>query len=203
MGVLIILSMFLLIGIGVVVALITAMVCLILAHIRNANAIYFALWGALFGASITGAAYVLFRLYNRPPPFVAMLLIYVVPYALWILVTVGLIGSIQFIWQYTVGYETSPGRYYVASHANISSAVLMSVLLSGVAVVNIFTWAMSMRSLYGTYRRDRVYPLKGQLIDFAYMKPFVYMYLWLIGGLLSAYVVAKYMISIGVDIQGF
>ena len=37
----------------------------------------------------------------------------------------------------------------------------------------------------------------------AYLMPFFFVYSWLIAGLIMAFVLAHYMISIGVDIQGF
>ena len=203
MGITIIGLLIWLIGFGAICAPLLAIVCAVIAVKRKANVGHFALWGALYGASITGSVYILARLYNRSPPSAAMPIIYGLPYLIWILVVVGLIGSMAWIWDYAVGFDIYPGFPYVARRANSGSAVMMSALMGGIAAVSLLAWVKSIRSLCRTYRQDKARPLEALPIDIAYIKPFAYMYLWLFSGLIMALAVAEYAISIGVDIQGF
>ena len=109
----------------------------------------FAVAGAMFGAFITGWIYELARIFNRSLPVPVMALVYIFPYTVWILVvTGGLGGLIANIWQYTLGIGSAA---VAAPEGSILSATLMSVFLGLVAVVNIFSWTMSLRGLYHVY----------------------------------------------------
>ena len=138
------------------------------------------------------------RLYGRLLPYPIMGLIYLFAYGLWLIAILSVVTSIAWIWEYTLGTSTG----YVASGASIGSASFMTLLYGGGIAVCGFAMFMSAKGLYKRYRLDRRDPL-GTQIDSAYVTPFFYAYLWLAAALAVAFVNAHYMVSIGVDIQGF
>ncbi len=156
----------------------------------------FALEGALNGILLLPWILVMVKARGRPVPIVA-LLIYLLPCAVWLGVFAGIASGILFIWEYTLGTDIG----YVAPRANPVSAALMSVFLGFCAAVNVGTLLLSARGIYRRYRQDRV---AGRLPEMMYYaRPFVFSYIWLGALLVLGLLVAQYMISIGVDIQGF
>ena len=148
-GMLIVVLLLLAIGLGVLVVPLATMICGLIARSRGLSFMEFAVAGAMFGAFITGWIYVLARILNRSLPVPVMALVYIFPYTVWILVvTGGLGGLIANIWQYTLGIGSAA---VAAPEGSILSATLMSVFLGLVAVVNIFSWTMSLRGLYHVY----------------------------------------------------
>ena len=198
MGVMVIVVLVLLALAGAVTAPVVTLTCASVAAVRKLEVWRFALAGALFGVFIFPWPYVLVRMYGRSLPIAAMIVIYFFAYVLWLGAAGSVVVGIQWIWEYTLGTSTG----YVAPRASIGSAVFMSILYACVIAVCAFTLAMSLKGLYGKYRSDRRNP-SGNLPDGAYVKPFVYAYLWLVAALGVAFANAHYMVSIGVDIQGF
>lgn len=198
MGIMLILLLVLLALAGAVSALAATLICAVVALIRKLEVWRFALAGALFGVFIFPWPYVLVRMYGRSLPIAAMAVIYFFAYALWLGAVGSVVVSIQWIWEYTLGTSTG----YVAPKASIRSAVFMSVLYGfGIAVCGL-ALVMSLKGLYSKYRANSRNP-SGNLPDGAYVRPFVYAYLWLVAALGVAFANALYMVSIGVDIQGF
>ena len=157
----------------------------------------FALEGALNGILVLPWILVMVKARGRPVP-IAALLIYLLPLAVWLGVLAAIINGIVFIWEYTA-FGTEIG--YLAPQANPASAALMTVFLGFCAAVNAGTLFLSARDIYRRYRQDRT---AGRLPEMTYYaRPFVFSYIWLGALLVLGLLVAKYMVSIGVDIQGF
>ena len=128
----------------------------------------------------------------------AALLIYLLPCAIWLGVLAAIASGIFWIWEYTTfGTETG----YLARQANPVSAALMTVFLGCCAAANVGTLLLSARGIYRRHRQDRA---AGRLPEMMYYaRPFVFSYIWLGALFVLGLLVAKYMVSIGVDIQGF
>ena len=157
----------------------------------------FAAEGALNGILVLPWILVMVKARGRPVPLVA-LLIYLLPYAVWLGVLASIVSGIFWIWEYTT-FGTEIG--YLAPQANPDSAALMTVFLGCCAVVNVGTLLLSARGIYRRYRQDRI---AGRLPEMMYYaQPFIFSYIWLGALLVLGLLVAQYMISIGVDIQGF
>ena len=203
MGIMTIVWLIVLVGLGVIVAPVAAISCAIVARARKLTwdrVAYFAGAGALCGVFITGWIYVLVRLFNRSLPLPLLVVVYFLPYVSWICFGVGGIGiSVLWIWEYTLGTDTG----YVAPRASVGSAIRMSVFLGSVAAICLFAWAISLRGLIRSYKHDRARQIETPSLEFAYLKPFLYNYIWLAIGLAHAFIVAQYAVSIGIDIQGF
>ena len=203
MGVMIILWLIILVMLGVVVAPVGAVSCAVAARSRRmswADAAYFAGVGALYGVFVTGWVYVLARIFNRSLPLPVMVVVYFLPYFSWVCILTGGISlSILWIWDNTLGITSD----YVAPNPNAFSAALVSALLVCTAAVCLFGWGMSLRGLARRWMRDRECPTQGASLDSSYIRPFVYNYVWLAVGLGLAMMVASYMASIGVNIQGW
>ena len=153
--------------------------------------------GALNGILLLPWVLVMVKAKGRPVPIVA-LLIYLLPCAVWLGVLASIAGGIFWIWEYTT-FGTDTG--YVAPRANPVSAAFMTVFLGCCAAVNVGTLLLSARGIYRRYRQDRV---AGRLPELTYYaRPFVFSYAWLGALLVLGLLVAHYMVSIGVDIQGF
>ena len=200
MGMTITAVLLLLVTLGVPLALIVGAACGVIARLRGLVIWKFAGMGALYGAFVFPWPYLLIRMFNRSPPLPILGVIYFFPYVIWLGVVLLMGSSVLFIWQYTTG-TTSTG--YVAPKADVVSAVFMSVLIIGVAALCVFTLLLSIRGLYRRHKVDRTYLSMHDLPHSAYLMPFFFVYSWLIAGLIMAFVLAHYMISIGVDIQGF
>ena len=157
----------------------------------------FAVEGALNGILVLPWILVMVKARDRPVPILA-LLIYLLPYAVWLGVFVAIIaGGMFYVWEYTLGTDTG----YVAPRANIVSATLMSVFLGCCAAANVGTLLLSARGIYRRFKQDRISGLPPRLMYYA--GPFVFSYMWLGALLVLGILVAHYMVSIGVDIQGF
>ena len=153
--------------------------------------------GALNGILVLPWILVMVKARGRPVP-IAALLIYLLPCAIWLGVLAVIASSIFTIWEYTT-FGTEIG--YLAPQANPVSAALMTVFLGCCAAVNVGTLLLSARGIYRRYRQDRI---AGRLPEMTYYaRPFVFSYIWLGALLVLGLLVAQYMISIGVDIQGF
>ena len=173
-----------------------ALVCGAFAWWQKKSVWRFAAEGGLNGILVLPWILVMVKVRGRPVPIVA-LLIYLLPYAVWLGVFVAIAGGIFYVWEYTLGTDTG----YVAPRANSVSAALMSVFLGCCAAVNVGTLLLSARGIYRRYRQDRI---AGRLPELTYYaRPFVFSYIWLGALLILGLLVAQYMISIGVDIQGF
>ena len=189
---------FLLLGMAaLVMAPVAALLCGAFAWWQKKSIWQFAAEGALNGILLLPWILVMVEARGRPVPIVA-LLIYLFPYAIWLGVCALIVGGgIFWIWEYTLGTDTG----YVAPRANPFSAALMSVFLGCCAAVNVGTLLFSARGVYRRYRQDRT---DGRLPEMTYyVQPFVFSYVWLGALLILGLLVAGYMVSIGVDIQGF
>ena len=188
---------FLLLGIAALVTTpLAALLCGAFAWWQKKSIWRFAAEGALNGILVLPWILVMVKTRGRPVPIVA-LLIYLLPYAVWLGVFAAIAGGIFSIWEYTLGTDTG----YVAPQANPVSAALMSVFLGCCAAVNAGTLLLSARGMYRRHRQDRT---TGRLPEMTYYaRPFVFSYIWLGALLILGLLVAQYMVSIGVDIQGF
>lgn len=182
---------------GVAVAPVAAVLCAVAALSRKSSwsgVAYFAGAGALHGVSITGWIYVLARIFNRSLPFPVIVVVYFLPYVSWICFVVGAIGLyLYWVWGSTLGV----GGMSVLPGADVGSAVGMSMLLGGIAAVCLFAWGMSLRDLAHRYKRDRARRTEAPSVDFGYIKPFLYNYVWLVIGICTAFVFAMYGNNIG------
>lgn len=176
---------------------VAALLCGAFAWWQKKSIWRFAAEGALNGILVLPWILVIVKARGRPVPIVA-LLIYLLPYAVWIGVFATIAVGIFGIWEYTLlGTEIG----YVAPQANPVSAALMSVFLGCCAAVNVGTLFLSARGIYRRYRQDRI---AGRMPELTYYtRPFVFSYIWLGALLILGLLVAQYMISIGVNIQGF
>ena len=188
---------FLLLGMAALVTIPTAaLLCGAFAWWQKKSIWRFAAEGALNGILLLPWILVMVKVRGRPVPIVA-LLIYLFPYAIWLVVFALIAVGIFSIWEYTLGTDTG----YVAPGANPVSAALMTVFLGCCAAVNVGSLLLSARSIYRRYRQDRI---TGRLPEMMYyVQPFVFSYIWLGALLILGLLVAGYMASIGVDVQGF
>ena len=188
---------FLLLGMAALVTIPTAaLLCGAFAWWQKKSIWRFAAEGALNGILLLPWILVMVEARGRPVPIVA-LLIYLFPYAIWLVVFALIAVGIFSIWEYTLGTDTG----YVAPGANPVSAALMTVFLGCCAAVNVGSLLLSARSIYRRYRQDRI---TGRLPEMMYyVQPFVFSYIWLGALLILGLLVAGYMASIGVDVQGF
>ena len=197
MGIMSIVGFFLLGMAALVTTPLAALLCGAFAWWQKKSIWRFTLEGALNGILVLPWILVMVKARGRPVPMAA-LLIYLLPCAIWLGVLAAIAAGIYTIWEYTTfGTETG----YVARLANPVSAALMTVFLGGCAAVNVGTLLLSARGIYRRYRQDRA---AGRLPELTYYaRPFVFSYVWLGALLVLGLLVAQYMISIGVDIQGF
>ena len=197
MGIMSIVGFFFL-GVAALVATPTAaLLCGAFAWWQKRSIWRFAAEGALNGILVLPWILVMVKARGRPVPIVA-LLIYLLPLAVWLGVLAAIASGIFWIWEYTT-FGTEIG--YLAPKANPFSAALMTVFLGGCAAVNVGTLLLSARGIFRRYRQDRV---AGRLPEMTYYaRPFVFSYIWLGALLVLGLLVAQYMVSIGVDIQGF
>ena len=203
MGIMIMLWIIALVMLGVVVTPVAAVSCAVAARARKSSwsgVAYFAGAGALYGLFVTGWVYVLARIFNRSLPFPVMVVVYFLPYISWICFVAGGIGvSIFAIWDNTLGITSD----YVAPSASAFSAAWMSALLGTIAAGCLFACAMSLRDLVRRYKLDRARRTEAPSLDFGYIKPFLYNYVWLFTGIFTAMTIASYLASIGINIQGW
>ncbi len=175
---------------------VAALLCGAFAWWQKKSIWRFAAEGALNGILVLPWILVMVKARGRPVPIVA-LLIYLLPYNVWLGVLAGIASGIFYIWEYTLGTDTG----YVAPQANLVSAALMTVFLGFCAAVNVGTLLLSARGICRRFRQDRI---AGRLPELTYYaRPFVFSYIWLGALLVLGLLVAQYMVSIGVDIQGF
>ena len=198
MGITVIIVLILLALAGAVTAPVVSLTCALVARARKLEVWRFALAGALFGVFIFPWPYVLVRIYGRSLHIAGLGVIYFFAYVLWLGAAATVVVQIVWIWEYTLGTSTG----YVAPGGNVVSAVFMSALYASGIGVCVFGLFRSLRGLHGKYNSDRLIPT-GNRPDSAYVRPFAYAYLWLVASLGVALVTAYYMVSIGVDIQGF
>ncbi len=188
---------FLLLGLAALVMTpVAALLCGAFAWWQKKSIWRFAAEGALNGILILPWILVMVKARGSPVPIVA-LLIYLFPYAIWLGIFALIVSGIFWIWEYTLGTDTG----YVAPRANLFSAALMSLFLGFCAAVNVGTLLLSARGIYRRYRQDRIASRLPEMMY--YVQPFVFSYIWLGALLILGLLVAGYMVSIGVDIQGF
>lgn len=196
MGLVTILWIIALVMLGAVVAPVAAVSCGAAARHRGLHwnrVAYFAGAGALYGVFVTGWIYVLARIFNRSLPLPVIVIVYLLPYVSWICFVAVAIGlEISGVWGRTlgIGIDVAPG-------ADVGSAVWVSMLLGGIATACLFACVMSLRDLARRWTRDRARPDEAPSVDFGYIKPFIYNYIWLGVGIYAAYMFAMYMIDIG------
>lgn len=157
----------------------------------------YALTGALFGFFIFPWVHVLASALGRRLHPVASTVIYALSHVGWIAVLPLIYISVEFVWDYTLGTDTG----YVAPRASIGSALVVSGLCVAVAAANVFSIYLSARFVADRYRADG--PGEVGVPGLGYLIPSVGGYVWLRLSFLMAVGIAFYMVSIGVDIQGF
>ncbi len=210
MGIMTIFALALLATAGAVTAIVSCLLCTTFAFVRKREVLQFAVAGMAFGAFIFPWPYVVARIFGRCLPSAAMVVIYFFAYAICIGAAAGFALESMWIWEYTLGTETG----YVAPDASIGSAIFATVLLGALTLACGVTMFISARWLYRMYRSDRYDEVhfRNSSIDdttipdalnYGYLVPFIIAYSWLVAGLIVAIMVAMYMVSIGVDIQGF
>lgn len=198
MGIMTILWIIALVMLGAVVAPVAAVSCAVAARSRQKSSwsgvAYFVGAGALYGVFVTGWVYVLAHIFNRSLPLPVMVVVYFLPYVSWICFVAGGIGlEIYLVWGHTLGF----GGISVAPGATVGSAVWMSMLLGGIAAGCLFSSAMSLRDIARRYKRDRARRTEAPSLDFGYIKPFLYNYVWLVIGIYAAYMFAMHITDIG------
>ncbi len=196
MGIMSIVGFFFLGMAALVTTPLAALLCGAFAWRQKKSIWRFAVEGALNGILVLPWILVMVKARGRTVPILA-LLIYLLPCAVWLGVLAAIASGIFWIWEYTLGTDTG----YVAPQANPVSAALMTVFLGFCAAVNVGTLLLSTRGIYRRYRQDRIAGRSPELTYYA--RPFVFSYVWLGALLVLGLLVAQYMISIGVDIQGF
>ena len=198
MGTIVIAVLLLLVLVGVPIAMIVCLTCILIAIVRKIDVARFALAGALYGGFIFPWPYLLARMSGRSLPLPIIGIMYFFPYAIWFGLALGVAGNIIPIWQYTTGI----GSHYVAPNRNFITAVLLSVVLLCISGISIYSMLKSIAGFCSQYRKDRLHPPEDDMPDIAYIKPFAYSYAWLVGGLPVALIVAAHTIFVGLDIQG-
>ena len=202
MGILIILLGGMMIGAGLVGAFASALLCAVAALIGRQgpkNVVKYAGFGAAFGFFITPWPYVVGRAFNKllAPPL--MVLVMAPVFLVWAAVTaVAVVGEIVYIWDVTTGFGG-----WQAPRANPISAFFVSLGLAILLIICLGTCYLSMRGTYKRYKAERIASQPGNDPDWAYLSPFMFMYMWFVGLVIIAIMAAVYLVSIGVDIQGF
>ncbi len=202
MGILIILLGGMMIGAGLVGAFASALLCTVAALISRQgpkNALKYAGYGAVFGFFITPWPYVVGRAFGRLLPGPVMALVMAPAFLVWAAVaTFAMVAEVVYIWEVTTGFGG-----WQAPEANVISAFFVSLGLAIVLIICLGTCYLSMRGTYQRYKAERIAPETDNNPDWAYLSPFMFMYMWLAGLVIIAIVTAAYAVSIGVDIQGF
>ena len=202
MGIVIIGVLLIIIGLGLVSAVVSLVICTTAALIRgqrSKNLLRYAGYGAVFGFFITPWPYVVGRAFGRLLPLPLMVLVMAPSYFIWATLLVGGASwQIHNIWDVTTGFGG-----WQAPRASVESAIVVSLGLTVLAIACLGACYFSIRGQYRRYKAEKATSQREQYPDLFYLAPFVYMYMWLIGGVFLALLVASYAVSIGVDIQGF
>ena len=202
MGILMLLALFGLIALGIASAVLGLVICTAAALIhgqRSKNLLSYMGLGAVFGFFITPWLYVAGRALGKLLPFPLMVLVMAPPYLVWTTVFVsGASWQIYYIWDVTIGFGG-----WQAPRPSVVSAIVVSLGLAVVAIVCLGTCYISIRGQYRRYKAEKVTSHTEQKPDWSYLAPFMYMYLWLGVGVFMGVLAALYLVSIGVDIQGF
>ena len=202
MGILMLAILFALIAFGIASTVVGGVVCTVAALIhghRSKNLLSYLGYGAVFGFFITPWPYVVGRAFGKLLPLPLMALVIIPSYLVWATVFVaGISLTIHYIWDVTTGFGG-----WQAPNPNVASAFGVSLGLAVVGIICLGACCISIRGQYLRYKAEKATSQPEQAPDFLYLAPFVYMYAWLILGVILALFVATYMVSIGVDIQGF
>ena len=201
MGIAVIILFVMLGAAGVLCALLSAIVCGVIAHFRNLSVVRFSCMGALYGVFILPWTFLVARMFNRHPVLPLLALVYLLAYALWLGFAAGVIGSVMWPWEYRAG-----GGIFQNPERGIALAPLiaMSVLSAALVATCLFTMGLSLRGVYYRHREDRQRPDRAQTPSMGYLAPYLYAYLWFfVGGMALAFAVASFAVSNGIDIQGF
>ncbi len=199
MGIVTIIVMILLGLAGLVFSILAALLCGCIAAYKKMPVGKFAAAGALYGLFIVPWIYLAARMFDRQVPLPILGMIYLFPYALWLCFLAGIGVNIYFLWDYRLGSYAIEGR-------GVSSGSLVAtfLLFGCIAAVCLLALARSVREIYLRQREDRRIVLNNSMPSIAYLKPFIYAYLWFCaGGLFAAFVTASVLVSGDIDIQGF
>ena len=199
MGIVTIIIMTLLGLAGLVFSALAALVCGCIAIYKKMPVGKFAATGALYGLFIVPWIYLAARMFDRRVPLPILAMIYLFPYALWLCFLVGIGVNIDFLWDSRLGSYAIEGR-----GVRLGSLVVTFLLFGCIATVCLLALVRSVREIYLRQREDRRIGLNNRMPSIAYLKPFIYAYLWFcVGGLFAAFVTASVLVSGGIDIQGF
>lgn len=186
---------------GALCALLSAITCGIIAYAKRLGVARFSCAGALYGVFIFPWVYLVARMFNRFPALPALIIVYLLAYALWLGFMAGVVGNVLWLWEYRVGsgiYQ-NPDRGIA-----LTPLIVMSVFSACVIAVCLFTMGLSLRVIYRLHREDMEQPKRTQMPSWRYLTPYLYSYLWFfIGGMAMALITASIAVSNGIDIQGF
>ena len=201
MGIVTIAIFAMLVTLGVLFALISAITCGIIAYARRLGVARFSWAGALYGLFIFPWMYLVARMFNRFPPLPVLSLAYLLAYALWLGFMAGVVGNVLWLWEYRVG----SGIYQdIDRGIALTPLIVMSIFSACLIAVCLFTMGLSIRGIYRLYREDVEQPVRTQMPSPRYLMPYLFSYLWFfIGGMAMALITASFAVSNGIDIQGF
>ncbi|MDE2802530.1 MAG: hypothetical protein OXK21_06595 [Chloroflexota bacterium] len=159
--------------VGVIWSPVAALICALVAHFRKLEGEGYAASGATLSALLVLPwVYLLAKmLFRRSIPVFVVAPAYVLVYAVWLLIYVGVFNVGSVIWTF---------RDMIWTGSQPVTSAVFFVIMSVMLPLNVYTLWVSMRGLRNKYAADRERPHQPVLglPDFDYLAPFIWLIVW-------------------------